>query len=530
MKKLFTLICLIIIGSTAVYSQVIINEVLYDPSNSSLDGDANGDGVYEQEGDAFIEFVNSGNAYEDMSGWEIWDDSASGSMQFKIPNGTILAPNGALVVFGGGTPTGDFGGAIVMVDTSSNGMSLQNSGEVIVVKDSFANIVLVFDSDALSSNPNESYTRNPDITGAFEQHGNNKPRLFSPGRTVDSMPFAVELHLQGIIDFTTPTGGSSGKGIHVVADSAISDMSNYGLGTAGNGGGTDGREYNYSSASVSAGDDILVVRDSQAMADYFAECFTEFEHVFVDMNSAINQNGDDAIELFLGQIAIEVYGDVDVDGTGEPWEYSDAWAYKTDTGWMAAAISCTDDTENTYYSDCRYPICSDLQLSSISVEGEGAVSTITINDGTLQMIATIGPAYAEDTTVSWSVNDTTLATIDNQGVLSAKKDGVVTVTATANDGGGTSGSADITISNQVSSVGNIDGELISLHPNPVTSKLYIESSRNIDEVIIYGLSGQEVKHIKGIVNSLDMTDLSKGMYYVQLHSEGQMTTVKIVKD
>jgi hypothetical protein len=32
-------------------------------------------------------------------------------------------------------------------------------------------LILSFDIEPLSNNPNESYTRNPDITGDFEQHG-----------------------------------------------------------------------------------------------------------------------------------------------------------------------------------------------------------------------------------------------------------------------------------------------------------------------------------------------------------------------
>ena len=37
---------------------IIINEVLYDPSNNGLDGDANGDGNYSQDDDSFIELFN----------------------------------------------------------------------------------------------------------------------------------------------------------------------------------------------------------------------------------------------------------------------------------------------------------------------------------------------------------------------------------------------------------------------------------------------------------------------------------------
>ena len=47
-----------------------------------------------------------------------------------------------------------------------------------------------------------------------------------------------DLILQGIIDFSVPSGGSDGKAIHLVATSEIADLSVYGIGVANNGGGT----------------------------------------------------------------------------------------------------------------------------------------------------------------------------------------------------------------------------------------------------------------------------------------------------
>ena len=126
-----------------------------------------------------------------------------------------------------------------------------------------------------------------------------------------SLTFALALH--GIIDFTVPSGGSDGKAIHVVASADIEDLSSFGIGVANNGGGTDGEEFTFPVASVSAGDDILVLRSEDAMSAYFADCYSEFEHVFLG-NSGISQNGDDAIELFEYTVVIETFGDINVDG------------------------------------------------------------------------------------------------------------------------------------------------------------------------------------------------------------------------
>ena len=162
--------------------------------------------------------------------------------------------------------------------------------------------------------------------------------------------------LQGIIDFSVPSGGNDGKAIHLVATSDIADISIYGIGVANNGGGTDGQEETFPVMSVSAGDDILLARTPSAMESYFGACYASFEHVLTS-SSAISQNGDDAIELFQDSLVIETFGDIDTDGTGESWEYLDSWAYKVDGGWTYGAVNCTDGTTTTLSSSCIYPLC-----------------------------------------------------------------------------------------------------------------------------------------------------------------------------
>ena len=69
------------------------------------------------------------------------------------------------------------------------GFNFNNSGEIIGIKAPNGTFYLSFNSDELSNNPNEAYTRNPDITGEFEQHGVNTTTLFSPGTKVDGSAF-----------------------------------------------------------------------------------------------------------------------------------------------------------------------------------------------------------------------------------------------------------------------------------------------------------------------------------------------------
>ena len=164
------------------------------------------------------------------------------------------------------------------------------------------------------------------------------------------------LELKGVLALLWDGSGTNGgKAVHFRANKDIEDLSVYGVGITNNGGGTDGVEYNFPQMSVEEGDDILLAREPGTIAAYFGDCTDEFEHVF--QSDSMNQNGDDGVELFNGETVIETYGDADVDGTGEVWEYSGSWAYKSNGDWMTGGIDCADGSTSTQSSACIYPIC-----------------------------------------------------------------------------------------------------------------------------------------------------------------------------
>ncbi|WP_296316194.1 lamin tail domain-containing protein [Winogradskyella sp. UBA3174] len=199
---------------------------------------------------------------------------------------------------------------------------------------------------------------------------------------------SVDLELQGIIDFTVPSGGSDGKAIHLVATADITDLSEYGLGIANNGDGSDGQEYTLDAIGVSNGDNILVVRSLAAMEAYFTTPgYNLFEVVILDAGGSVSQNGDDAIELYKLGALVETFGDVNCQpngGSGGPicadtsWEYTDSWAYKTTpgtvwpAGWTYGTVDCTDGSATTFESSCVYPFVlalsnEDFTASELSI-------------------------------------------------------------------------------------------------------------------------------------------------------------------
>lgn len=81
------------------------------------------------------------------------------------------------------------------------------------------------------------------------------------------------------------------------------------------------------------------------------------------------------------------------------------------------------------------------------VDGDGEAK-ITEPGGTLQLKANVEPDSASNKDVTWSVDNEGVATIDQDGLLTAVANGTVTIRATAKDGSGVFGTIEIVISEQ----------------------------------------------------------------------------------
>jgi hypothetical protein len=207
------------------------------------------------------------------------------------------------------------------------------------------------------------------------------------------------LELQGIMDFTIAdndygVNGAQGKAIHVVATENIPNLAYYGIGVANNGGGTDGQEFTFPSQSMAAGQHYLAARSVDAMNAYMdASSVYDVVSSEGDGISSISQNGDDAIELFMGGTeeapnVVETFAELDVDGSGQPWEYMDSWAYKVDGAWTYGEVNTTDNTETICeastpypFADCSGPGCGDSWEYTYVNNEDGATILYTFSNG-----------------------------------------------------------------------------------------------------------------------------------------------------
>lgn len=176
-----------------------INEVHYDPAND-LPGDANGDGNRDYAEDEFIEFYNSSSESLDISGFTISD---SDQLRHTFPASSIIPPNKMLVVFGGGTPTGNFGGSVVQT-ASETELNLSNAGDVITVLNTVGDVVLSYNSTVTGINhgSNQSVTRSPDFSGSFVLHTTaNSDLLYSPGLLSDGTSLSINQFENNLFSF-----------------------------------------------------------------------------------------------------------------------------------------------------------------------------------------------------------------------------------------------------------------------------------------------------------------------------------------
>jgi hypothetical protein len=169
--------------------------------------------------------------------------------------------------------------------------------------------------------------------------------------------------------------------------------------------------------------------------------------------------------------------------------------------------------------------------SGITITGENGSDSITTEGGTLQMLANIVPSNASIKTVTWKVNDTTIAEIDQSGLLTAKKDGVVTVSAYSSDGSGISGSTTVTVSIRIITGEHSEtGLKVVIYPVPVDhGVLYINQNMgSAVDISVLNIYGQQLikQQSREKMISLDVSRLARGSYVLKIAGNNQVATYK----
>lgn len=77
---------------------------------------------------------------------------------------------------------------------------------------------------------------------------------------------------------------------------------------------------------------------------------------------------------------------------------------------------------------------------------------------------------------------------------------------------------------------------IVIYPNPISSALNVSASNNLEKAKfkIYNILGQEIKlHIVNLFensNSVDVSSLQKGIYYLSIEMDSNIISKKFIKE
>jgi len=189
----------------------------------------------------------------------------------------------------------------------------------------------------------------------------------------------------------------------------------------------------------------------------------------------------------------------------------------TDKGVVTAkangTVTVTATTTDGSFKATSVIVISGQTIAVTSVAFDKATAAISTKGGSVQLTATVAPATATDKTVTYKVSDESKATVSATGVVTAKANGTVTVTATTDDGAKTATSV-ITITNQETVVSLVEG-----------SKL-----RQIGNVFTFEGTAKLINLIGQVVatatNTLDASSVAPGIYFIVIDGNAKEVLVK----
>jgi uncharacterized protein YjdB len=193
---------------------------------------------------------------------------------------------------------------------------------------------------------------------------------------------------------------------------------------------------------------------------------------------------------------------------------------------------------NWAYAD--YIVLYFKEIAEITVTGVAFNETaLTLDiDETFSLVATVAPANAANTNVSWASNVESVAKVSETGIVTALAPGEATITVTTEDGGFTA-SAVITVVDRKTSVETILLNSLNIYPNPVTDgQIFISTSKFTGEqnlnIQLISLDGRVVMDnnfsvIEGQIVSIRLNiNIENGLYLLRVSGSDYVITSRVM--
>ena len=150
------------------------------------------------------------------------------------------------------------------------------------------------------------------------------------------------------------------------------------------------------------------------------------------------------------KIEIRVTASID-EGTIEELVATNGAVLKTEISNTEKIFTVTENGK--YYFEARANNGNSATIEVVVDTFSQVVTAINLNKNSTEillretetLIATVLPENAEDKSITWNSSDISVATVSEEGVVTALKEGTAIITATANDGSGQSASCEVKV-------------------------------------------------------------------------------------
>ncbi len=186
---------------------------------------------------------------------------------------------------------------------------------------------------------------------------------------------------------------------------------------------------------------------------------------------------------------------------------------------------------------------SAVYVGAIDVFATASATQISTPNGSLQMLANVFPANADNQNLSWSVSDLQKARISASGLLTAQADGTVDVFASSQDGSKVSGMYQLLLTNQPLSVGRLAEVGASfgalLYPNPSSDILYLQldapAYTGTLRLSLYDAGGREIALSTAAASpQIDLSQwlkmLPSGAYFLRIDWQGAQKVLSFLSE
>lgn len=194
-----------------------------------------------------------------------------------------------------------------------------------------------------------------------------------------------------------------------------------------------------------------------------------------------------------------------------------------------ATIRATSVHDATIFSEIEITVIN--SVASVMVNTENNVEAEILVSETIQLEAAILPEDANQEVI-WSISSGDgFASIDENGLVTGLEEGIATIRATSGENETIYGEIEVTVIDEIMSMGDLDNNNFVYYPNPVKDILTLRSKEKIESISIYNLSGAVVKsqNTSSKEIKIDFSDLAPGIYVVKIITENKKENIKVVK-